>query len=256
MADNLTLLFAKMSGLYKTLKTLFNDDARQGFPQATYVEFYQRYSMLAHEMKVALPDLLSDLPYRELPKPTLTARDYETLLYSKAQMQQLLSDMEYIFEVRANSEMAFNLTSDANKERPDRVFISHGRSSDWMEVQAYIEKDLAISTLELAQEPNQGRTILQKLAEESDKCSFAVVVMTGDDAVDSDAPRVRENVMHEIGFFQGKYGLPSVCLLHEEGVSVPTNIHGVVYVPFPKSLVSASFGVMSRELRAFFKTKL
>src|ERR1700761_5843753 len=36
--------------------------------------------------------------------------------------------------------------------------------------------------------------------------------------------RVRENVMHEIGFFQGSYGRTFVVLLHEEGVNVPTNL--------------------------------
>ncbi len=69
----------------------------------------------------------------------------------------------------------------------------------------------------------------------------------------NDAPRVRENVMHEIGFFQGKYKLSGVCLLHEEGTNIPTNIAGVVYIPFPKGLVSASFGVLARELRTFFE---
>ena len=76
--------------------------------------------------------------------------------------------------------------------------------------------------------------------------------MTGDDDIGIGAPRARENVMHEIGFFQGKYGLANVCLLHEEGTNIPSNIHGLVYIPFPKDLVSAAFGVLGRELRAAF----
>jgi predicted nucleotide-binding protein len=117
-------------------------------------------------------------------------------------------------------------------------------------VQSYIEKDLSVDTLELGQQPNRGRTVLQKLDEESDKCCFVVVVMTGDDDVGLGAPRARENVLHEIGFFQGKLGLENVCLLHEEGTNIPSNIHGLVYIPFPKGLVSASFGVLARELSA------
>jgi len=74
--------------------------------------------------------------------------------------------------------------------------------------------------------------------------------MTGDDEVKLGAPRARENVLHEIGFFQGKYGLENVCLLYEEGTSIPSNIHGLVYIPFPKALVKASFGVLARELKA------
>jgi predicted nucleotide-binding protein len=76
--------------------------------------------------------------------------------------------------------------------------------------------------------------------------------MIGDDDVGIRAPRTRENVMHEIGYFQGKYGLANICLLHEEGTSIRSNIHGLVYIPFPKGLVSATFGVLGRELRTAF----
>ncbi len=75
----------------------------------------------------------------------------------------------------------------------------------------------------------------------------------GDDLDASGQARARENVIHEIGFFQGKYGLSRVCLLYEEGVSIPSNIHGLVYAPFPKGRVSASFGLLVRELGAMYK---
>jgi hypothetical protein len=42
-------------------------------------------------------------------------------------------------------------------------------------------------------------------------------------------------------------------LLHEEGVNVPANLAGIVYVPYPKGLVSAAFGVMARELKAIYR---
>jgi predicted nucleotide-binding protein len=134
----------------------------------------------------------------------------------------------------------------ANRER--RVFISHGLTTDWREVQAFIEKDLNLLTLELAQEPNRGRTVLQKLEEESERCCYAVIVMTGDDKTEDGQRRTRENVIHEIGYFQGKFGLSNVCLLHEEGVNIPSNIHGLVYIPFPSGMVRATFAGLGREL--------
>ena len=192
--------------------------------------------------------LYSDLPERAWPDPD---KDY---CFSRIQFEPLVRDMAYIFEVKANSELTVEIGTQQStcEERPLRVFISHGKAPDWREVQDYVEKDLNVPTLELAQEPSKGRTVLQKLNEESNKCSFAVVVMTGDDNLGAGAPRARENVMHEIGFFQAKYGLANVCLLHEEGTNIPSNIHGLVYVPFPKGLVGATFGVLGRELRAAF----
>jgi predicted nucleotide-binding protein len=77
--------------------------------------------------------------------------------------------------------------------------------------------------------------------------------MTGDDDLDVGAPRARENVMHEIGFFQGKYGLERVCLLYEEGTNIPSNIHGLIYLPFLKGYVNATFGALQRELNAAFQ---
>ena len=64
---------------------------------------------------------------------------------------------------------------------------------------------------------------------------------------------MRENVLHEIGYFQGKFGLAAVCLLHEEGTTLPSNIHGLVYIPFPKKHIEATFGPLARELKQFYR---
>ena len=77
--------------------------------------------------------------------------------------------------------------------------------------------------------------------------------MTGDDVANEDEARVRENVMHEIGFFQGRYGRNSVVLLHEEGVNIPSNLAGVAYIPFPGGSISSGFHVLQRELKALYK---
>ena len=76
--------------------------------------------------------------------------------------------------------------------------------------------------------------------------------MTGDDLANGDEVRVRENVMHEIGYFHGLYGRKNVVLLHEDGVNTPTNLAGIAYVPFPKGTVEAGFHVLQRELRAVY----
>ena len=146
--------------------------------------------------------MFGDLPDRPIPESSGTT-DFEGRGYiERHQLEQVARDIEYILEVRAHSELEVPTHS---SERERRIFISHGTPPDWREVQEFIERDLNIPTLELAQEPNRGRTVLQKLDEESDRCSYAVVVMTGDDEVEDGALRARENVMHEIGYFQGNF---------------------------------------------------
>jgi predicted nucleotide-binding protein len=198
---------------------------------------------MSNSLKKLIPELYSDLPARKIPEPS------EGGSIDRSFLETLKRDIEYIFEINAQ----FIATDSKITENYRRIFISHGTSKDWFQIQKYIEKDLEINTLELAQEPNKGRTVLQKLNEESDKCSYAVVIMTGDDIISGEEIRVRENVMHEIGFFQGKYGLEKVCLLYEEGTNIPSNIHGLVYIPFPKNIIDATFGSLSRELKAYFK---
>lgn len=132
---------------------------------------------------------------------------------------------------------------------PRRIFISHGRSEEWRKIQEFVERTLEIPTLELAQEANRGRSIFQKLIDESESCGYALIIMTGDDLTHDEQVRARENVIHEIGYFQGKYGPDRVCLLHEDGVNIPSNIHGLVYIPFPKDAIEAAMGGITRELK-------
>ena len=245
--DNKALVFAKLAGTYKSLDSILGPQGNRlrlhlHFRPEVVKEIFDSYIKLSKSLKKLSPDLYSDLPQREMPEPS------EGGSIERSFLETLRRDMDYIFELNAQ----FSATDSKETDNPLRVFISHGSSQDWMQVQNYIEKDLEIDTLELAQEPNKGRTVLQKLNEESDKCSYAVVVMTGDDVISDSETRTRENVMHEIGFFQGKYGLAKVCLLYEEGTNIPSNIHGLVYIPFPKNIISATFGSLSRELKVYF----
>ncbi len=248
--NRIAVTMAKLAGLYKTVCSRLEDRRAHYFDPPTVLEYFDTYNQALTTLKAELPELFSDRPDRSVPESSGTT-DFDGRGYiERHHLEQLTQDIDYILEVRAHCELEGPFSS---HERERRVFISHGLPPDWLEVQGFIEKDLGISTLELAQEPNRGRTVLQKLAEESNRCIYAVVVMTGDDKIEDGALRARENVMHEIGYFQGKFGLANVCLLHEEGVNIPSNIHGLVYIPFPKGIVSAAFGALRRELRTAFR---
>lgn len=249
---------AKLSGLQKALSMVANEpisnrgiggtSARHNFSRALVAHYFEQAGNLIDYLRTALPDWYEDFQEISLtPRIELVRSDGTTELgYSREQVLQLIRDLDQVFEIRANSELAAPVGS-----KQKRVFVSHGSSHDWLQVQAYIERDANIRTLELAQEPSGGKTIIEKLFENAEKCDSAVIVMTGDDLVE-DAARVRENVMHEIGFFQGKFGRRAVALLHEDGVNIPSNLAGVVYVPFPKGNITAAFHVLRRELDAIY----
>lgn len=254
--------FAKLAGIQSAVvKTLSYTTPHHSRPIAQFStddvgNLFASFEKLVNELRKLSPELFEDfvLPttsplVKMVANPdNPNAENY----YSRNQLERLLRDIDQIFEIRANSELM--IPQQINGSSIDRVFISHGTSKEWLEVQQYLEKDVKIATLELAQQPNLGRTVLEKLYQESRNCNSAVIVMSGDD-IDSDGTiKARENVLHEIGFFQGRYGLNRIILMHEEDVNIPSNIHGVVYTPFTKGNISASFALLQREIHALYKT--
>ena len=260
----LSILMAKLSGIQKALVSVMNENVtrsrsaggtltRNHFPPDLVQHYFSQAAIHLEKLKMLLPNLYGDFQtIKTEPEATMVATSPDEpapVHFSRLQTDRLVRDIEQIFEIRANSEL-----EQPKHEVAQRVFITHGHSSEWRAVQAFIEKDVQLLTIELEQEPNMGRTIIEKLIDNSVRCNSSVIVMTGDDVANGDEARVRENVMHEIGFFQGRYGRSNVILLHEEGVNIPTNLSGVAYVPFPKGNIKAGFHVLQRELKAIYKT--
>ena len=253
--DEVSGAFAKLAGILKGVKllltfkpTVFDPHPRTVFHPKDAEHYFSGAEKNIGILRTRLPGLFGDFPEVDVSPSIEMADPRAPRHYDREQVERLQRVLEQAFELRSHSELERPVS-----QPPRQVFLTHGRATYWREVQSYIEKDLKIPTIELAQQPNEGRTVLQKLKDESDKCSFAVIVMSGDDTDSSGTLRARENVMHEIGYFQGKYGLHAVALLHEEGTNIPSNIQGVVYIPFAKENISATFGLLTRELNNFFK---
>lgn len=168
---------------------------------------------------------------------------------AKIHAQEILEEAK---KELGNSDVSSKAFHEILSKRPRRIFISHGRSQEWMIVRDYISRTLKIDTLELASEVNGGKTIIEKLERDTDKCGFAVVIMNGDDKDAEGNSRVRENVMYEIGWFHARYGRENVYLLREEGASIPTNMSGIVYESFPKGIIQATFAKLREEIEESF----
>jgi predicted nucleotide-binding protein len=64
--------------------------------------------------------------------------------------------------------------------------------------------------------------------------------------------RARQNVIHELGLFQGRLGFERAIVLFEEGVEDLSNLHGVQYVPFARGNIAATYGQVLAVLRREF----
>jgi predicted nucleotide-binding protein len=121
-----------------------------------------------------------------------------------------------------------------------KVFIVHGHDeAAKFAVVSFIGK-LDLTPVILHEQPNKGRTIIEKFQDHSD-VGFAVVLMTPDDigalAKEKDKlnPRARQNVILELGFFLGKLGRKHVCALYKENVEIPSDYKGVLFIPMDAS---------------------
>jgi len=115
------------------------------------------------------------------------------------------------------------------------VFLIHGHHDGAKETVARFLGKLNLNPVILHEQPNKGRTIIEKFEAHSD-VGFAVALLTPDDigapksSPDKLTPRTRQNVILELGYFIGKLNRARVCGLYVEGVELPSDIHGVLYV--------------------------
>lgn len=117
-----------------------------------------------------------------------------------------------------------------------RVFIVHGHDEARKHELLRVLQDVTgTRPIILHEQPSGGRSILEKLEAYAASAGFAVALLTADDVGRStdgdDAPRARQNVVFEAGYFAGRLGRARVVLLHEAAVELPSDLHGVVYVP-------------------------
>lgn len=119
-----------------------------------------------------------------------------------------------------------------------RVFIVHGHDNQMKETVARLIERLGLAVIILHEQPNLGRTIIEKFEAQSE-VDYVIVLMTADDrggtkVTDTLHMRARQNVVFELGFFVAKLGRSKVCILYEEGVEMPSDFSGILYIPIDK----------------------
>ena len=125
--------------------------------------------------------------------------------------------------------------------RHGRVFIGHGRSVIWRELKDFLESRLGLQVDEFNRVPSAGRTTTERLSAMMDSADMALLVMTGEDEQSDRKVRARENVVHEVGLFQGRLGFERAIVLLEDGCEEFSNITGLGQIRFPKGKIKAAF---------------
>jgi len=131
----------------------------------------------------------------------------------------------------------------AEKLMEQSVFIVHGRDEEMKQSVARALEKLGIEAIILHEQPNKGRTVIEKFLDYGEIASFAIVLLSPDDLAfeKDDEPkdakfRARQNVVLELGFFLGKLGRDRVVAIHREAdrFEMPTDYSGVLFVPYDR----------------------
>ena len=129
-----------------------------------------------------------------------------------------------------------------------KIFIGHGRSPLWRELRDYLEKELSLTTEEFNAEPVAGLAIQSRLDEMLKNSAMAFLVMTAEDEARDGSKRARENVIHEVGLFQGYLGWTKAIVLLEDGCSEFSNLHGINHIGFRVGSIRDTFVDVRRAL--------
>jgi predicted nucleotide-binding protein len=130
-----------------------------------------------------------------------------------------------------------------------QIFIGHGNSEQWRELKDHLQYkyDYDVATYEVG--ARAGHAIRDILEDMLLKNSFAILVVNEDDRDEEGNLQVRQNVIHELGLFQGKLGYTRALVLLEEGTEEFSNIQGIHQIRYGKKNIKETFGEILATLK-------
>jgi predicted nucleotide-binding protein len=158
-----------------------------------------------------------------------------------ASTEAALSKLESIHDrlplwVAKTSAIPSSPTGQASPDTP--IFIVHGSDTLRAESVAHtVTRSTGRKTIILRDEPNLGRTLIEKFEQHAAEVAYAVIVLTADDKggrtnETETRPRARQNVIFEMGYFFGLIGRRNVSVLIRPGVEKPSDMDGIAYITF------------------------
>lgn len=144
--------------------------------------------------------------------------------------------------------------------RTKKVFVVHGRDEIAKTNLEVFLHEVDLEPVVLHRQADEGMTIIEKFEKHSD-VGYAFILLTPDEVAylaseesKPDAERTKEfrsrpNVIFEFGYFVGKLGRSRVCCLYTGNVSLPSDVSGMIYKRYEKSIEEVAYSVI-KDLKA------
>jgi predicted nucleotide-binding protein len=182
------------------------------------------------------------------------------IVYSATQDATVIAALEEIpncsfiskFEGRSLKELLDRIRRTpglSEKPKAPDSFIVHGHDdAAKLELKNFLQNTLKLpEPIILHEQPNLGRTVIEKFEDYSAMSALVFVLLTPDDTVakgdesDDLIRRARQNVIFEMGYFLGTLGRKSgrVLLLYKRPLDLPSDISGVIYIDISDGVEAA-----------------
>ncbi|MPN24728.1 hypothetical protein SDC9_172130 [bioreactor metagenome] len=136
---------------------------------------------------------------------------------------------------------------------PQKVFVVHGHDEAILySVSSFLQK-IDMEPIILKDQPNKGLSVIEKFENEAKNAGFCISIFSPDDVgrvdnkEDKLQKRARQNVIFELGYFTGLLGRDRTCVLYKDGVEIPSDYNGVIYIKFDSE--GAWKTTLAREMR-------
>jgi len=148
-------------------------------------------------------------------------------------------DIESIFQVfEANLDISKIIIS----SEPIKIFIGHGNNNQWRDLKDHLHEQHSFEIVAYEVGPRAGLSVKDVLESMLKDSSYAILVLTGEDRDAYGEMHARENVIHELGLFQGRLGFRKAIVLLENDVTEFSNILGINQIRFSKGNIRETFG--------------
>lgn len=139
-----------------------------------------------------------------------------------------------------------------------KVFVVYGHDTDSRHQLEAMLRRWGLDPIILDQLPSEGATLIEKLENYYPNVGFGVVLATPDDEAhakgkpDQKAFRARQNVVLELGMLLAHLGRSKVAILlkDQEVMERPSDIQGLIYIPFKNDLAKEAGLLLAKEMSA------
>jgi predicted nucleotide-binding protein len=235
-------------------------------------------SILVFRSSVPFDQLI--LPNGKTPLDEPINEDYTARAFAQTKVNNVGDVTEEFITSAPEIEEETAKTSTESFAKKDTVFIVHGRDeTQALRLQKHLRaRNVDAEMFEDFKERSGSNTIIELLEYIWKKTGYAFIVTTADDLgvlrdefekskndmfrgikeievakvcslLESLKTRARQNVVFEFGLFMGALGRDNVCCLLQEGTQErPSDIDGILYTSFTKS-IDEKFGEIDAKLK-------